>query len=152
MPMQENVTRILIVDDDDDDRHFFATTIKELEEPHEVYEARSGSALFTMLGSKPLPHVIFLDINMPLPDGFEILQQLKGGDYRHLPVFMYSISSRAEDVEKAYAGGAHHYVVKPHVPTNLKATLQHALQSDWRKPHPIPQRSDFVINIAYSEG
>jgi CheY-like chemotaxis protein len=62
---------------------------------------------------------------------------------------MYSTADRKEDIQKAYAEGAHHYIVKPHVPSNLQSTLRQVFQRDWKKPQTVPDVREFVVDISY---
>ncbi len=145
-------TRIIVVDDDNEEGVLFSEKIKELNLPHAIYTATSCSALFDMLAQNPLPHVIFMDINMPLPNGHECVKRLKAHpQYGHIPVIMYSISAAEQDIETSYAAGAHYYVVKPYAPQNLSHTLKRALTPDWRKPQPVAKREEFVIDVSYSD-
>jgi two-component system response regulator len=59
------------------------------------------------------PRVIFLDLRMPLVDGFEVLQALRGAPHtRSTPVVMLSTSSSPDDVRRAYELGANSFLVK----------------------------------------
>jgi CheY-like chemotaxis protein len=148
----EDVVRILFVDDDSDTIELFSSTIDKLDRPYSVDSAKDCITLFEYLEDTPLPHVIFLDINMPMDNGLQCLEQLKANElYKNIPVIMYSISSREEDIEMAYKRGAHYYIVKPHASVNLKNTLMHALEPNWQLPQSVPPRDQFVIDISYSD-
>lgn len=66
----------------------------------------------------PQPDVIFLDINMPEVDGFEVLCSLKQDPYfSSVPVvFMLTNSDNPEDQDHARRLGATDYFVKPSSP------------------------------------
>src|SRR5687767_13535468 len=146
----KDVTRIMLVDDDADEKGIFSATLKQLEFSHFLYYAWDTPTLFTMLEVMELPHIIFLDINMVAPNGLQCLKQLKQSSYKHIPVIMYSVSSRKADVDAAYEAGAHYYIVKPHVRVNLKSALAQVFNCDWRVPdQPVPPREKFLINLAY---
>jgi two-component system response regulator len=58
--------------------------------------------------------VIFLDINMPIKNGFEFLDELKAHpEFRKIPVMMVSGSSREEEKITALQKGAAAYITKP---------------------------------------
>jgi CheY-like chemotaxis protein len=148
----DDLTRIMLVDDDHDEENLFISTLKQLNFPHLLYYAWDTATLFRMLSSPPLPHLIFLDINMPVINGLQCLQQLKQTEFRDIPVIMYSISSRMEDIDACYETGAHHYIIKPHAFSNFKATITQAFSYDWRIPNPPkPKRDNFLINISYTD-
>src|ERR1043165_487897 len=147
----DDMIRIAIVDDDKDEHELFVQSLKKLNLPHIVYRASGCHDLFTTLDEEILPDLIFMDINMPLPNGLECLKRLKKhARYKHIPVVMYSVSSASEDIEKAYQGGAHYYIVKPYAPANLPSTLRKVLEHDWKKIHSVPEHSAFVINLSFA--
>jgi CheY-like chemotaxis protein len=113
-------TVIYLADDDGDDRSLFSEAIEEIEK-NEIeksvvcYAVKNGSGIFQLLNDNtPRPDIIFLDINMPVMDGWECLQKLKRDDkYTTIPVAMYSTTSHAAHVEKALRLGALCFLTKP---------------------------------------
>lgn len=84
---------ILYADDDDDDRHLFSSIIKQIEPSCKILDARDGVEALRILAAPNFqpPEFIFLDINMPLMDGFETLVKIrKDKRYRHTRIVMYS--------------------------------------------------------------
>lgn len=60
------------------------------------------------------PAVLLLDIKMPLMDGIEVLEAIRGDDkLKVLPVVMLTSSREEPDLKKCYALGVNAYVVKP---------------------------------------
>ena len=60
------------------------------------------------------PVVVFLDLKMPMMDGLELLQHIKGDPaLRTLPVVMLTSSREESDLCKSYQLGVNAYVVKP---------------------------------------
>ena len=60
------------------------------------------------------PDLILLDLNMPVVNGFQALEQLKGTDScKDIPVVVFTTSDEAEDVKKIYQLGANSFVTKP---------------------------------------
>ena len=57
--------------------------------------------------------ILFLDINMPVMNGWDSLKKLKSGIYESIPITMYSTSSARKDIEMAYRLGAILFVTKP---------------------------------------
>jgi CheY-like chemotaxis protein len=74
----------------------------------------SGQGACADRGSHPLPALLLLDLKMPLRTGFEVLEWLASRPaLRHLRVVVLTTSKHRSDVERAYALGAHSYLVKP---------------------------------------
>ena len=65
--MQKNALHILLADDDEDDRMFFTDAFDELKMKTKVQTYNDGVELmnYLMTENAILPHVLFLDLNMP---------------------------------------------------------------------------------------
>jgi len=117
---------ILLIDDDADDRELFGEALQKVG-PHIHFEsASSGPMAFDLLESKKqdLPDLIFLDINMPVIDGWKCLSILKSNEaFKHIPVIIYSTSAPDGAQEAAIRLGALSYVLKPNQFSELKQML-----------------------------
>lgn len=73
-----------------------------------------GSGAFVDRAANPLPALVLLDLKLPRRSGFEVLAWLRAQvGLRRLPVVVFSSSSEAIDVNRAYDLGANSYVTKP---------------------------------------
>jgi CheY-like chemotaxis protein len=62
----------------------------------------------------PLPDVVFLDLNMPCVDGFDVLAFLRSTpQYVDVPVAIFTSCASPVDKERALELGANRFVVKP---------------------------------------
>ena len=62
------------------------------------------------------PHLIILDLMMPIMDGFEVLKNLKANkEWQDIPVVVASSMGKDEDIEKAKSLGAVDYIYKEEV-------------------------------------
>lgn len=116
----------MLVDDDIDDADIFCEAIRHLNWV-ECLTAENGLQLFSLLSEHSIhdSDVIFLDINMPLMDGWECLKKLKGSaDYSNIPIIMYSTSSAKRDIDKAYSLGAQLFLTKPESFRDLSSILE----------------------------
>jgi CheY-like chemotaxis protein len=80
---------------------------------HFVLEAADGVEAIDLLpGTRP--DIVFLDLQMPLLDGFGVLSELrKPGSFGHPPVVAVSASAMLGDRERAIKAGFDSYIAKP---------------------------------------
>jgi CheY-like chemotaxis protein len=117
--------RILLVDDDLDDAGLFMEALEEIDSTVECYCATDGRDALNKLEVLNEPNVIFMDINMPIMNGWECLTYLKKQDsFRHIPVILYSTSSHQREVAQAFELGALCFFSKPYDFTELKQIMQ----------------------------
>jgi CheY-like chemotaxis protein len=124
-------TIFLIIDDDQDDRLFFQNAVKEIDRAHECIVAQHGEdALALLQTAASLPHFIFLDLNMHLMHGKEVLVELKKNDkLKYIPVIIYSTSTYQKDIDTTKALGAAYYLVKPHNIQSLPEEILRAVEA-----------------------
>lgn len=101
--------KILIVDDEAGVRDLLKDALKLAGFATEV--ASDGMNALTVLRTYS-PDIMIIDINMPLMDGFELVERLrKNGN--EVPVLMLSARADRVDVTRGLTLGADDYVVKP---------------------------------------
>jgi CheY-like chemotaxis protein len=115
--------KILLAEDDPNDVLLFEWALKRTGLSPELQVAASGQELMDLLAayaaadqSAPaaLPDVLFLDLKMPLVNGFEVLEWLgQRPEVRSLPVVVLSGSSMPADIHRATSLGARKYIEKP---------------------------------------
>lgn len=126
--------RILLVDDDIDDQLYFRDAINELTESPECEIANNGREAIAQMNVPPPPDLIFLDLNMPVMNGYECLAYLKKEDrYKNIPVIIFSTSQNAVDIEKSRVMGAELFFTKPSNFNTLCAKLDKILEMDFSK-------------------
>ena len=142
---------LLLVDDDDDFLAIAERAIKREALDGSVCIARSGSAALAELGLSPgaVPGLsprfvaLFVDLNMPGVDGWDVIRRVRAdAGLHHLPIVVVSSSSRADDVNRAYAYGASSYIVKRFDPTGPGRYLANAMRYwlDLNQPTPLTPR------------
>ncbi|HEX8331442.1 MAG TPA: response regulator [Segetibacter sp.] len=105
---------ILIAEDDLDDLFLFKEALAEVLPVYNITHARNGLQCLSFLETMQSPDVIFLDIRMPLKNGFQCLEVIKAhSSLCNIPVIMLSTSDNLDDVELSYKSGALLYLVKP---------------------------------------
>ncbi len=123
-------TKILIVDDDKDDQSFLSDVIEELYPAFKCNTANNGQeAMEYIHADPPPPDLIFLDLNMPVLNGFEFLRDYKRAfNDSKSTVIIYSTSSNPRDREITRNLGAADYITKIGDFTKLKLKLKEVLQ------------------------
>ena len=86
-----------------------------------VGEAANGREALQQIG-EVRPDLVFLDLQMPVMGGFEVVQQLGGG---HLPVVVI-ITAFDEHAIEAFEAGAIDYLLKPVSEARLRKAVERA--------------------------
>ena len=121
---------VLLADDDLDDCRFFKEALEALPLTTKLTTVNDGEELMTYLleNTDHLPHVLFLDINMPRKNGFECLTEIKHHDkLKDLPVVMFSTSNAQDKINILFNTGADVYIRKPSNFAQLVQVIHHAL-------------------------
>ena len=118
--------KILIVDDDKDDQAFLSEAISELYPDCKYRITKNGQeALDYIKSDPPPPHFIFLDLNMPVLNGFEFLRNYRrSSEAADSKIIIYSTSSNPREKEMTRDLGANEYMVKPTDYDKLKRELK----------------------------
>ncbi|QRR02125.1 response regulator [Dyadobacter sandarakinus] len=126
---QEKPFRILLADDDDDDTFLFQEALEQVPLNTELRIADNGMKLMDLLySSEEAPDLIFLDMNMPVKNGLECLEEIRNSKkFGDTPVVILSTSVAKYLWESAYKGGANLYVQKPNSFIALVDILQKCL-------------------------
>jgi CheY-like chemotaxis protein len=112
---------ILIADDESEDRFFLQKALRKAGVQNPIIEFRDGADLLQFLEretseQKPLADVadlLFLDIKMPLLDGFDTMRSIRDNPLlKLLQIVIVSSSSLPKDQERACELGAVGYLEK----------------------------------------
>ncbi|HUS94085.1 MAG TPA: response regulator [Patescibacteria group bacterium] len=118
--------RILVVDDHKTNRLKMSFAVKK--EGHEVEVAENGVEALEMLFSRPFD-LVLLDIVMPVMDGYEVLEKMKGDSrLRDIPVLVISSVQEMDSIVKGIQMGAEDYLPKTFDPIFFKARLDTCLE------------------------
>lgn len=119
--------RFLVIDDDSDDTELFTEAVGSVDASVSCINAAHGREALDKLSGQHIsrPDLIFLDINMPVMNGWQFLSNLKGNpQLQQIPVIMYSTSSDRHDLRTAMSAGALCFFTKPDNFRTLKNILQ----------------------------
>lgn len=111
--------KVLIADDNGDDILLLEEAIHAsgigtvwniVRDGHDAYRIINDSLLDANNG----PDIAFIDINMPIRNGIELLKVIRENRQKpNLPVIIFTSSNREEDILLAYKYGVNSYVEKP---------------------------------------
>jgi len=127
--------KIYYIDDDIDDIETFEFAINSLNSRTsrniELHAYQEGDQfLRSARFDNSALQLVFLDVNMPIKSGFEILREMKQNDATtKFPVIMFSTSSNKNSIETSRLLGASNYITKPNNFTDLNALIIKAIDN-----------------------
>ena len=118
MPLKKNV---LLIDDEEAFNIIHTAILGETDRIGQIESVTNGRTAIHYLENKivnnqSLPHLIFLDINMPVMSGFEFMQEIIAHpaiDHKNLTIVILSSSMDARDKRRAKELGILHFLEKP---------------------------------------
>jgi len=103
--------KILIAEDEPASRFIFATILKD--GGYDVITCENGYECVEIAKNEK-PDAIILDIQMPVMDGFDVLETLKATpEINEIPVIVISANSDPQNIKKAFDLGATEFIAKP---------------------------------------
>jgi len=126
--MKKNV---LLVDDDHIFNYLNEKIIQRMGFSEEIHSARNGQEAIDLLnkylsGSSSLPDIIFLDLNMPVMDGFAFIEAFKRMNMpgkEKISIIIVTSSQDPQDITRAKSLGIDHYLTKPITEDSIKKAL-----------------------------
>src|SRR5690554_7716697 len=139
--------RILLVDDEPDILEIISYNL--INEGYQVFTAENGKQAIK-IAKKEEPHLIILDVMMPIMDGIEACQKI-----RQIPKLQDSIitflTARAEDYAQisGLEAGADDYITKPIKPKVLVSKIKSLLRriSNEEGNDQVIELGDLVIDL-----
>ncbi len=113
--------RVLVVDDEPLARRNLTALLKPDAAIAQVTECGSGLDAITII-RKSKPDLVFLDVQMPECDGFDVLEQLGG----ELPSTIIFVTAHNEYALRAFEAGALDYLLKPFDDARFQRALSRA--------------------------
>jgi signal transduction histidine kinase len=147
-----STVRVLIVEDEDDDASIIASALQEFKASLEVVRLSDGlQASAYINGEAPfvgvsIPHIIFLDLNLPRVDGRQILSETKGkAGLRSIPIIILTSSDSEMDLAKAYRFGANCCIIKSPSAEKMRTDVTAAM-TFWLRIADVPRHNDGMIS------
>jgi CheY-like chemotaxis protein len=107
---------ILLVEDDHVDVMTIRRALKEIEVANSLVTVENGEMALSYLrdASSERPCIIFLDLNMPIMNGLEFLQEAKADlTLKAIPVIVLTTSEEQQDKVSSFNLGVAGYMAKP---------------------------------------
>jgi CheY-like chemotaxis protein len=102
---------ILLVEDNEPSRDALSRRLAR--RGYHVLTATDGQQAVT-LTREQCPHLVLMDLGLPVIDGWEATRQLKqDAATRHIPIIVLSVHATTDDRELALAAGADDFDSKP---------------------------------------
>ena len=116
---------ILVADDNRLSRELLRDILETAD--HRVVEARDGGEVVRLI-EEAMPDLILLDLEMPVKDGYAVLEQIQT-DHRFskIPVVAVTAKAMRNDRERAMAAGFRDYITKPVSSSDLRRLVEQLL-------------------------
>lgn len=113
---------ILLVEDNEDNRIIYSTVLRHV--GYDVLEAQDGVEAIELARTK-LPHLILMDISIPVIDGWEATRVLRQDPLtKDIPIIALTAHALADDRERAVEMGFTAYLAKPVEPRAVVAEVR----------------------------
>lgn len=128
--MNKQKIKILLVDDEPDILELLAFNLSN--EGYQIFTANNGKEALRVADQQH-PHLIILDVMMPVMDGMEACERLRM-DKRFQNTIIMFLSARGEDYSQvaAFESGADDYVTKPIKPRILNSKVKALLRRTFK--------------------
>jgi two-component system, LytTR family, response regulator len=138
----------IIIDDEDDSRSNTRSMLQNYCPEIEVIDEASSGPEGKMKIQELKPHVVFLDINMPGMNGFQMLEGIYNRDF--CVVFLTAYSEHGITAVKA---GATDYLLKPLMLSELQAAVRKVVQHyETTSSSAKPEKDKNLVLINHSKG
>lgn len=142
------IEKILLVDDDADDQLFFCDALEEINPKIKCVVAGNGREALQLLTAKPYPDLIFLDLNMPVMNGFDCLQEIRRQSHLDdIPVIIFTTTNEHSAIKRTHDLGANAFLKKPNDFSTILNKLKTLLETDFGrdKKNPVFSFAEFAI-------
>jgi CheY-like chemotaxis protein len=125
--MNSSPCRILVADDNSDAADSIAELLRSSgHEVRAVYDGRQAVEASRVFR----PHLVILDINMPVMDGYEAAAALRRESTdAELVLIAHTSLARPSDADRFRRAGFDHYLGKPAAPGEISAFIEECLGS-----------------------
>jgi CheY-like chemotaxis protein len=122
----------LLIDDDVDDHEIFLSVLEAVAPAATCITALNGQdALDKLLRQDVKPDIIFLDLNMPLMNGRQFLEEVRRRDIINgIPIVLLTTSSDQRTKDSLLALGAREFITKPDRLSQWESLLSRVIETN----------------------
>jgi len=132
--------RVLVVDDESLARRNLTVLLRRDPDIGSIIECPCGPDAIAEI-SKSRPEIVFLDVQMPECDGFDVLELLGG----HLPAAIIFVTAYDEYALRAFEAGALDYLLKPFDDARFARALSRAKEKLAHYPPAKPRSAEQLV-------
>ncbi|MEO5967718.1 MAG: response regulator [Ferruginibacter sp.] len=121
---------VLLIEDNEGDILLASEALEEGLNIKNISVAKNGKDAVLFFKSnkdnaKDLPDIVLLDINLPIKNGFEVLEYIRNTEeLENIPVIILTTSSLENDKNTAKNYGANLYIIKPMEAAEYETALE----------------------------
>ncbi len=113
---------VILAEDDDGHAGLIYRTLKQAGVKNDILHFEDGEKTLNYLfrrgddfhREEGVPHILFLDVRMPVVDGKEVIRQLKQDkELQNIPIIVVSTNDDPGEKDNCYSLGCSAYIVKP---------------------------------------
>lgn len=125
--------KIMFFTDDDQDDLYLMKEVSDLLGHNAELFHDGDKMLLALQNGETKPDIIFLDINMPKINGFDVLGKLGSmqHDFKKIPVVIHSSHVNDLSVDKCFELGANYYITKANNFHHIKSAIEYVVKVDW---------------------
>jgi len=141
---------IVFADDEENDRLLFLDAINELKIKTNVHTVNDGIELMEYLNNagNVLPHLLFLDLNMPKKNGMECLKEIRMNELLNdIAIAIFSTSLSEKDIEETLINGANVYINKPNSFDDLIQVLNKVVMTAYTYQNTFFNKAHFLLRL-----
>ena len=125
--------KILVIEDDPGHSRLIEKNLRRANVRNDIIKMEDGKKALDYLFSEGEYDgventenlLVLLDLNLPVIDGFQVLERMKSDDAtKHIPVVILTTSDRPRDISRCYELGCTVYLTKPVVYGNFAEAIQ----------------------------
>jgi CheY-like chemotaxis protein len=122
MAFQKQEITILLVEDDPGHARLIEKNLRRANIMNPIVPFQDGQSVIDFLASEEAkalagagrPLLILLDLNIPVLDGYQVLERLKAGEWsKRIPVVVLTTTDEPREVSHCYRLGCNVFVTKP---------------------------------------